>query len=187
VQRIRQDYKKNVLTDQQIFQMDSLGFTWKCARGRQKINYASDIPNYFQSLEYLQKFNSSNNLDQTQSQDGAIWSPKTAPEFWEAQFDKLKTFQAQYGHCNVPRNHFEDQSLAKWVVAQRSFYHKNQLSEENVSKLESIGFIWRLQRHWEENYLLLKAYYDQHGNTDVPVDYADDPKLGEIPRANGLN
>jgi hypothetical protein len=77
VQRIRQDYKKNTLTDQQIFQMDSLGFTWKCARGRQKINYASDIPNYFQSQEYLQKFNSSNNLDQTQLQDGAIWYSST--------------------------------------------------------------------------------------------------------------
>jgi hypothetical protein len=179
VQRIRQDYKRNVLTDQQIFQMDSLGFTWKCARGRQKINYASDIPNYFQSQEYLQKFNGNNNVDQEQQQDGAIWSPKTAPEFWDAQFDKLKTFQAQHGHCNVPRNHFVDQSLAKWVVAQCSFYHKNQLSEENISKLESIGFIWRLQRHWEENYILLEAYYNKHGHTDVPVDYSEDPKLGK--------
>ncbi|CAB9505289.1 helicase [Seminavis robusta] len=196
VQRMRQDYKKNILTDQQIFQMDSLGFTWKCARGRQKINYASDIPNYFQSQEYLLKFNAANGgvvdpnnplqFQQPPQQDGAIWSPKAAPEFWEAQFQKLKQYQAQNGHCNVPRNHFEDQSLAKFVVAQRSFYHKGQLSEENIQKLESIGFVWRIQRHWEENFQLLKAYYDKHGNTDVPVDYAEDPKLGRWVREQRL-
>ena len=35
------------------------------------------------------------------------------------------------------------------------------------------------QRTWHESYLLLKAYYETHGDTLVPVYYKEDSALGK--------
>ena len=60
---------------------------------------------------------------------------------------KLAAFQAEHGHCRVPRNHPADPKLGQWVSKQRA--HKKKLAAgnpspgitaERVAKLDELGF-----------------------------------------------
>ena len=67
-------------------------------------------------------------------------------------FDRLLAFKAKHGHCLVPNRYDEDRSLGAWVSTQRRHYKAiesgnpshdpNSMTEERVSKLREIGFVW---------------------------------------------
>lgn len=61
---------------------------------------------------------------------------------WEEMFILLCKYAEKNGHCNIPRNYSENQSLANWIRKQRSKYHNGTLSKKRVKKLESINFIF---------------------------------------------
>ena len=86
---------------------------------------------------------------------------------WSDCFDKLKRFKEESGHCEVDT----DKKLANWVKRQRTEYSKGTLSKERVELLNSIGLAWDggiSVMHWNEMYDQLKAYFAQHGDSDVP-------------------
>ena len=58
------------------------------------------------------------------------------------KFGQLVEFKMKHGHCAVPAGWSENKSLAIWVAVQRRQRKANQLSEERIKKLDSIGFIW---------------------------------------------
>ena len=96
---------------------------------------------------------------------------------WEAQYQKLKEYKLQHGHCNVPHSH---PSLGSWVMNQRDCYklyennpQSSPLTQSRYEQLKSINLSG--VNLWEKRLLELKAYKDEHGHTDVPIDY---PKLG---------
>ena len=54
----------------------------------------------------------------------------------------------------------------------RSAYRKNQLSEKRIQELESIGMVWNIHdRKWEQSYQAAKAYWQEHGDLNVPKDH----------------
>lgn len=54
---------------------------------------------------------------------------------------------------------------------QRILYKDGKLSDARIEKLKSINFVFdATSSRWEERYLLLKKYYDEHGNTDISDD-----------------
>lgn len=96
---------------------------------------------------------------------------------WEAQYQKLKEYKLQNGHCNVPHSH---PTLGSWVMNQREYYklyennpQSSPLTQSRYEQLKSINLSG--VNLWEKRLLELKAYRDEHGHTDVPIDY---PKLG---------
>jgi Helicase associated domain len=55
----------------------------------------------------------------------------------------------------------------------------NPLVQSRIAKLEEIGFNFTVHSDkWMEQYLMLKAYKEKHGDCQVPTHYAENPKLG---------
>jgi hypothetical protein len=63
-------------------------------------------------------------------------------EKWEGHFKSLKDFVKRNGYAHLPRTYKDDPTLANWVWTQRSKRSQGKLTEEQISKLDSIGFIW---------------------------------------------
>jgi hypothetical protein len=79
---------------------------------------------------------------------GFVWDSHKAS--WEERIQELAQFQEQYGHCNANgTNNPSNKQLVRWVKCQRKQYRLFQagkkssgMSNERISKLESLGFCW---------------------------------------------
>lgn len=89
---------------------------------------------------------------------------------WRQSYEKLADYAKEHGTANFPTQSEEDPSLGGWVARQRRHYHMNELSEERIRELESIGFSWDIHgEKWEEFYNELVTFHSDHGHTRVPV------------------
>lgn len=96
---------------------------------------------------------------------------------WNTRFKQLKKFYEKNNHTNISARYKKNKSLGTWVVRQRVI--KNSLSQEQVDALNSINFVWNpRETSWDKNFMKLKAYKDQHGHTNVPVNFDDDLIFG---------
>lgn len=108
---------------------------------------------------------------------GFVWDP--LDNAWEEMFLTLCKFKEQKGHCNVPQLYPDNQKLGTWAAVQRRNFSKNTLTKEQISKLESIGFIWDPNNSaWEEMFEALCKFQEVTGHCMVPKEYPENPKLG---------
>lgn len=109
-----------------------------------------------------------------------------------ASWDMMYSFAVQYftvhGDLDVPRRYktAEGYSLGNWIYTQRNIYRGDAygtLDFDRIQKLENIGMIWDSIRDisWQKYYALAKAYYDKHGDLNVPHNYR---KIGGIDLAS---
>jgi hypothetical protein len=99
---------------------------------------------------------------------------------WEEMYNKLQAFKEIHGHCQIPANYTHDQTLGKWARNQRVFEKTGRLDESRFERLDVVGFDWDpCGSHWNEMYAKLRAYYEEHGHCQIPVNYPDDPVLGK--------
>lgn len=101
---------------------------------------------------------------------------------WDVWLGKLQTFKKRFGHCNVETGWTEDSGLASWVSAQRNRRNKGALSDEQIERLDQLGFVWdyqqvKAQETWKRWYRQLEAYALEHGNPHVPTRYSKNTKL----------
>ena len=62
--------------------------------------------------------------------------------------------------------------LGVWIYNQRYKFEKNQLLPEEIEKLNQIEMIWNISAYfWNSNYQDCKAYFEEHGNLDIPADF----------------
>jgi hypothetical protein len=73
---------------------------------------------------------------------GFVWFP--FDDRWEDMFAKLKEYRRKHGDCLVPSQYKEDPSLGLWVMVQRRRHEH--LTSEQISRLDSIGFVWRVRK-----------------------------------------
>ncbi|KAL3784308.1 hypothetical protein HJC23_004972 [Cyclotella cryptica] len=113
---------------------------------------------------------------------GVSWGEKRLTTPWESRFEDLLEFKRRFGHANVPWQWKENVSLAQWVNSQRKKYKdladgkRNNLSVEQISRLNGIGFKWSTGG---------RGRYNPDGETaltSVPA-----PLPGEPPAINGPN
>lgn len=68
---------------------------------------------------------------------------------WKRMYSRLKTFQEENGHLEIPTLDSKNSDLRQWINAQRHFYrskNSSRLTEERINLMESIpGFEWRRQ------------------------------------------
>ena len=99
---------------------------------------------------------------------------------WEDYFQQLQTYTRHYGHPYVPAHQKTWNDLYNWTLRQRQA--KALLTEEQVGKLDALGFNWTILSHnqlqWETRYRELEAFYHQHGHGRVPLRYPANPALG---------
>ena len=95
-------------------------------------------------------------------------------EAWEAKFAALKNFHAREGHCRVTANHEEDGlQLGTWVARQR--FKRNELSPEQIERLDRLGFSWDpYAESCEANFEALKSFYVREGHCRVPQNHQED-------------
>ena len=89
---------------------------------------------------------------------------------WEEMYSELCMYHRQHGDCLV---HTKDTKLGRWVKKQRKSHKKRELHYDKIRCLESIGFVWELQKggqqqDWVDMYEQLKAYKEEIGDCNVP-------------------
>jgi len=74
------------------------------------------------------------------------WSWNPHGDAWEDGFYHFKQFLTKEGHALPPSDYkaVDGFSLGKWVSKQRTVNKKNKLSPKRKSKLEALGFVWKV-------------------------------------------
>ena len=110
---------------------------------------------------------------------GFVWGI-CRDERWEEMFRKLKEFQMEHDHCNVPERYKKHPKLGVWVNRQRMAKAEDKLIPERERRLEGLGFVWSTSKdeRWEEMFRELKEFKKEHGHCNVPSKYEKNPKLG---------
>ena len=116
---------------------------------------------------------------------------------WNAYYSLLKKYYDKNKNIEVPVGYVVNGlNLDAWLNRQKNFYKEKTLSDEKIKLLNDIGIVWsKREKNWKKNYELLKKYYDEHGDINIPVDYeVDDVNLRdwldrqrEAYRKNNLN
>lgn len=106
---------------------------------------------------------------------------------WDTMYEYAEQYYNEHGNLRVPFKYktLEGYSLGSWLQTQRKVYAGEQfgiLGEERIKKLEKIGMIWERYKDlsWETRFNAAKAYYEEHKDLLIPVDYITESgiKLG---------
>ena len=117
-------------------------------------------------------------------------APKKVSLTYDAGYPYAEAFQAQHGHLRVPKDYTapDGYPLGSWIMAMRDAKenrHHRSLTDAQIAELERLGMYWsRLDEIWDENFLLVRQYYEQHGDIDVPKRYENGAKIRQWLRAN---
>lgn len=90
----------------------------------------------------------------------------------------LEAFYQQHRHVYVPP-YPEYKALYELMAYARQ--NSSALSSKTVECLDQLHFDWEADNattRWFYNYYLLKQFHAEHGHTDLPFHYAEDPRLG---------
>ena len=113
--------------------------------------------------------------DQVQKLDaiGMIWD--LLDYFWEQNYRLAKEYYLAHGNLDIPATYKlkDGKHLGNWILRQRQLYKNNSLTEDQISKLDSIGMDWmdRVDRIWENGFIEAKNYSEEYGNLSVPKNY----------------
>lgn len=95
---------------------------------------------------------------------------------WDTFFGKLTVFKERFGHCNVGIGMEGHQSLGAWVAAQRIRRKKGNLGDEQIQRLNDLGFVWDIQASsWDGWFEKLKAFKERFGHCNVETGWDEDP------------
>jgi len=104
---------------------------------------------------------------------GFRWDAPSTSEAWDKQFEELKKFKEQNGHCRIPHRRgqkSQNNKLAAWSTNQRQLRNAGGLNEEQISKLDSLGFEWKLRERgtWDATFQELVSFVERHGHFSPP-------------------
>ena len=101
---------------------------------------------------------------------------------WEEYYELAKTYYEKHGNLEISYNYETDVGikLGQWISRQRQSLDPE---SERGQKLLDIGMRFNKKviiKPWEEMFEYAKAYYEEHGNLEVPYNYKvdDEIKLG---------
>ncbi len=96
---------------------------------------------------------------------------------WDFWLGLLQKFTAEFGHASPDANYKTENGhrLGGWVSKQRFNYSKKYLSENRISKLESLpGWVWNAEEsRWEIGFEHLKNYVAKFGHARPLTSYKD--------------
>ncbi len=109
---------------------------------------------------------------------GMIWD---VPDYlWEENFSQVLDYYKRNGHLNIPVAYCSPNGLkiGMWVRRQRDLRAGRiktgvPPTTEQIARLDEIGMIWKskFEIAWDRGYQASIAYYNEHGNLDVPTMY----------------
>ena len=112
--------------------------------------------------------------------DWRVKGERTYTLCWEKQFTRLSQLENVNFYTLNPED--PNYSLSKWAKNQRSRYFQNALSQDRITRLESIGFIWDLRqtycdKRWQSCLEKWKLIWDSHGLKTREILKAEDEFL----------
>lgn len=112
---------------------------------------------------------------------GMVWN--VPDQQWNEIYELAKEYYEKHGHLKVPRSYVTESGiqLGMWVSDRRRNYVNNMLTDEQISKLESIGMVWNVNADaWEKGLKEATTFYERNNDLIVPRDYIteDGYKLG---------
>ena len=103
---------------------------------------------------------------------------KTLEELWNEKYQLLLEYYEEHGNIGAPSNYvIKGVRLGRWLHTQRQAYKGIggwRITEEHIEKLNALGMNWGKSKNtitWDEYYELLKKYYNEHGNINIPKNY----------------
>lgn len=99
---------------------------------------------------------------------------------WERHYAACKAYREQYGDLNVPGDYVTESGvrLGNWIVNVRKYrkasIRGSYLTPERERMLDELGMIWNTPDYlWSRNYEAARAYYEKHGDLDVPTGHIE--------------
>lgn len=193
--------KKQFLSESRIRRLEAIGMDWQTADERFWNESYRKCKVYFEQHGSLEGIRTSDpHLDawlvlqrkkykegllspdkiQLLETVGMVWSFDT----WEQFYEAAKRFYEENGHLDIQVGYVtaDGLKLGQWFRSMRNMHREGTLFEEKTRRLEAIGMKWDsyIMRNWLDKYRLVKAYYDEHGNSDIGSKYisSDGTKLG---------
>ena len=197
VNKLREDFKKGVLTGERAARLNALGFVWAPVDESWNISYAElvNFKNKYGHCDVRERDNLklaqwATELRKNRKRErltperlaqldalGFVWDPLEGD--WDEMFTMLDEYKAQHGDCHVPATHGE-QKFARWVTTQRKAKKSGKISDDRISRLDTLGFFWTpFDERWEIWFSALEEYKDKYGNCDVPQKWKVNPPLGK--------
>ncbi|MFI5648993.1 Helicase associated domain protein [Kitasatospora sp. NPDC051705] len=96
---------------------------------------------------------------------GMIWSKNA--NAWERGYAYAAAFHHQHGHLAIPATaKLDDYAVGAWMRRQRK---ADNLTADQVAKLDALDELWRLEPDWNRSYRRLLAYLAAGGTLDGPA------------------
>ncbi|MDH6130025.1 DEAD/DEAH box helicase [Kitasatospora sp. GP82] len=96
---------------------------------------------------------------------GMIWSKNA--NAWERGAAYAAAFHHQHGHLAIPATaKLDDYAVGAWMRRQRK---ADNLTKDQVAKLDALDELWRLEPDWNRSYRRLLAYLAAGGTLDGPA------------------
>ena len=107
-------------------------------------------------------------------------------ESWMYKYNLAKVYFEHHGNLEIPYHYKtlngyeyteEGIALGIWITNQRQAYKgqgSNKITENQIQLLEEIGTRFETRdnnEEWNRKYKLAKAYFEHHGNLEIPRDY----------------
>jgi Helicase associated domain len=97
---------------------------------------------------------------------------KNELDVWYRRLRELWEYKQQFGDFSVEPD-YKNGLLADWVANQRN--NQGELSQDQEDALNLLGFEWEAtsfkDKHWNDMFEQLRAYYEEHGDCKVPLLY----------------
>ena len=101
---------------------------------------------------------------------------------WEQYFSQAAAYYARNGNLDVRTDYVTEKGfrLGMWLnhIRQYRLNGSRVLSGQRQRQLEQIGMIWdRFAYRWERGYAAARAYYEEHGDLEVPAGFLTESGL----------
>lgn len=135
-------------------------------------SYQKDLEKYQQHIRSGEK-NANARTQLTENQKallnelGMNWTSRHNTT-WDKAYRAACQYKKVHRNLDIPVAYTtaDGVALGRWIRRQKTA----KLTAERKAKLAKIGMTWEKDDPWTEKFLLVKAYYDQHGNTKMPAD-----------------
>ena len=98
---------------------------------------------------------------------------------WDELYNLLKNYYECYHNIKVPEDFCTKNgitydsrglNLYRFILNQKSYRRKGELSEERLALLQELG-VFRTYESWYDYYNLASNYYEYYGNLKIPKDF----------------
>jgi superfamily II DNA or RNA helicase len=119
-------------------------------RGTQRKNYKKGEL----SQERITKLNTIN---------GWMWEDNKE-ERWDEWYSLVCEFLEKNGRLPYDKEKYKNKSIGNWCNNQKTNYKKGKLSQERITKLNTInGWMWDKEERWDESYNLVCKFLEKNG------------------------